>query len=192
MERAELILYATPCGALAEQCEEYFRRAAALGATTAQTYPPHCTLTGFFRRPEGEVGRVIDEVASALDAAGLAVDGRLIAEEVRVGSPEVLDDWLGLVLDSPRLVAIAEQFVSRHVADATRGDDPIRLKSWLHLSLAYGERIAGGGRPAGPLRRLHPYVELAERLFTTPVASGWEIALWRRVGGSGWRRLTPA
>ncbi len=52
MPRAQLILYAIPTGLLAEQCDRLFRMVRAIAPTTAQTYPPHCTLTGFFQRPE--------------------------------------------------------------------------------------------------------------------------------------------
>jgi alpha-D-ribose 1-methylphosphonate 5-triphosphate diphosphatase len=48
--RRELILYATPTRPLADQCNTFFEAAADLGPTSAQLYPPHCTLTGFFRR----------------------------------------------------------------------------------------------------------------------------------------------
>ncbi|MDG2026150.1 MAG: hypothetical protein P8J50_03515 [Acidimicrobiales bacterium] len=50
MSRAELILYATPTGPLAEELDRLFAQFAERAPTTAQTYPPHCTLTGFFQR----------------------------------------------------------------------------------------------------------------------------------------------
>ena len=48
MSRRELILYATPTGPLADACDRFFAAVESIGPTVAQTYPPHCTLTGFF------------------------------------------------------------------------------------------------------------------------------------------------
>ena len=63
MTERELILYACPIGPLADDLDAYFSQVTArFGPTTAQTYPVHCTLTGFFRRR----GERADEVLTHL------------------------------------------------------------------------------------------------------------------------------
>jgi len=192
MERAELILYATPCGELGERCRTYFRRASSFGPTTAQTYPPHCTLTGFFRRRVGDVGGIVDEAVETLVGCGLDERGRLDRTEVAVNGPERRGLWVGLTVDSTRLLALAERFAVRHRARPGALDDPIRLKTDLHLSLAYGEVIGAEDRPGALAERLERYADLAAEVFSEPLSDDWEVALWRRSTGSTWSRLTPA
>lgn len=163
----ELILYATPTGELADSCREYWRRADEAGrTTTAQSFPPHCTLTGFFHRGRGRVAEVVAEAAQ-------------VAEEF--GSVEVADvrleshgDWVGLGLDSDRLASAIDRFVELHRVFA--GEDRLRPKSWLHLSLAYGDGVV----PAW-------HAELAATLVQ-PCTVPWTIGLWRRAGAR-WERL---
>lgn len=168
MSRAELILYATPTGPLADALDEQFRRLAELAPTTAQTYPPHCTLTGFFHRDEADIPRIVTEVERALDDAG-----PMPAGAVDIVSLRRSDEWVGLELSSSWLIATTQRFVDRHRVDP--GDDPLRTKDWLHLSIAYG---------TGDLAAAAAATDLDVAL---PV--GWEVALWQRLAAGEWRRL---
>ena len=168
MSKDELILYATPTGAFADACERYWAVLDALGSpTTAQTYPPHCTLTGFFHRALTDVPRVVGEVAAMSKRIGDLVVSR--------AQLDVIADWVGFVLESRFFEAAIEEFVSSHVLG--EGDDPIRAKSWLHLSLSYGQG-------ADPERHRAE----AERIFEGVVPTSWSLDLWRR-RSDGWYRL---
>ena len=169
MSTRELILYATPEGALADRIIEYFDVATrTLGRTTAQTYPPHCTLTGFFHRRSDRADRVIDHLGS------VAVAVERPADPVRVDRLGVHDRWIGLELQSAWLLSVIDAVMR---ADRTEGDeDALRPKDWLHLSLAYG------------VDDLEPYAELASRHVDISLPVSWSVAIWERHRDGGWTR----
>ncbi len=171
MTRRDLILYATPEGDLAEQCQRFFELLRDSGrGTTAQTYPTHISLTGFFRRTADGVDRAVADVQRARDVAA--------AGSVVVNSLMELDDWLGLDIASGWLSSIATSVADSHRLDP--GDDPIRLKDWLHLSLAYGDVPA-----AVTIAEL---AELARSMISIEAEVQWSVGLWER-RGSTWSRL---
>lgn len=189
--RRELILYATPSGLLADQCEQYFRAVSAvnavnagLGETTAQTYPPHCTLTGFFRRTDRGTDRAIAEMLPVINAAGSVPD-----HAVKVLRLLVNERWVGLELQSPWLKELAASVAGAHTLEP--GDDALRPKDWLHLSLAYGTsttRTSTTGRSAANPLDLAPYGVLAKQLVDTRAAVSWEVGLWERSADQRWIR----
>lgn len=169
----ELIVYATPTGALADACERYFAAATELGGTTAQTYPPHCTLTGFFQRGDERVDEVTATVQQQVHSKGPLVD-----DAVRVSRIGIRNDWIGLELDAPDLITWTESLAAD--LPPHPGEDALRPKTWLHLSLAYG------------VDDLAPYSALLPDDFDHHLVSGrcqWELALWERTGPD-WHRLT--
>ena len=165
----DLILYATPLGELAEQCDHYFERATARGGTSAQTYPPHCTLTGFFRRTAARADEVAAWTQTFLD------ERRGAWSDLQVVRLRSQHDWIGLELSSPQLEQLASDY--GELQQVGPGEDAIRPKSWLHLSLAYG------------LADLRPYERLCDLVDPTAPAS-WELALWERTAAGDWSRLT--
>lgn len=169
-ERRELILYATPEGRLARACATFFADVdARYRSTTAQTYPPHVTLTGFFRRRSTAVDRVTSEVRNAIDACA--------ASAVEVSAVALHADWVGLEVQSEWLLSVASTFADVHQLEP--GDDPLRLKTWLHLSLAYGDRPLG--------TELADYAEQASELIDGERTATWSVGLWER-SGTQWRR----
>ena len=161
--RRELILYATPGGEFGEACDRFFAEVAASGrSTTAQSYPPHVSLTGFFRRPPVAVERLTLEVQAAIAAAPrgpVAVDP--IARR---------EGWLGVEIKSDWLLELASLFAARHRLE--HGDDPIRLKDWLHMSLAYGEFPVGTGA--------QDYLDQAQATIAVNAPARWSVGLWER------------
>ncbi len=165
----ELILYATPTGPLADCCDAYFQWAGD-NTTTAQEYPPHCTLTGFFRRAGARADELIDRTKAMIAEAGPVPDGA-----VDVVSLMTTDDWVGLELRSPWLLGLATEIA---VADRPTGEeDALRLKDWLHLSLAYG------------VDDLTDHGARARRSVDIGLTAGWEVALWERHQDRRWSRL---
>jgi ubiquitin-associated SH3 domain-containing protein len=168
MTTAELILYATPVGPLAAALDDLFERINDTQPTTAQTYPPHCTLTGFFHRSTSEIPRITSELAAAA--------GRL--EPMPADAVEIVElhrrpDWVGLELRSSWLEALTEGFVREH--ELAVGDDALRPKSWPHLSIAYGD-----------VDLAHAIESVVDFDIDLPVS--WEVDLWQRAGRS-WKRL---
>ncbi len=175
--RRELILYATPTGPLAERCDDYFEAVRRdVGPTTAQTYPPHCTLTGFFHRTDAGAARAIAEIEPIIAVAGPVPEGAVTVVACRATS-----NWIGLELQSAWLCDVAVSVAAGHTLEP--GDDALRLKDWLHLSLAYG---ANPSRPDEPAD-LAAYASLAETLIDPAAPVGWEVGLWERTG-QGWIR----
>lgn len=171
MTAAELILYATPTGELADACERFFAAASDIGPTTAQTYPPHCTLTGFFRRPQDRVEFAIAEIKTMLADWGAVPD-----DAVTITALTRSDEWIGFELRSPWLISLTAAVVGHH--RMLPGEDALRPKDWLHLSLAYGETPS-----------LCPYGDLVDRMGLDHTLPGsWEVAVWQREPSGNWHR----
>lgn len=180
----ELIVYATPTGALAKQCDTYFDHLTGRGwLTTAQTYPPHVTLTGFFWRSTSTRLAVVESIDAVIRDSG-----PIESADVAVKTIAHHDGWVGLEIESKRLTDLVAQIVAADVR--TADEDAIRPKDWFHLSLAYGELM--GGADLGDL------ANLAKVLIDPKAEAGWEIAVWQRqpngqtVHGARWRRVVPS
>ena len=171
----ELILYATPTGPLAQAVAAYYEQVdAELGTTVAQTYPPHCTLTGFFRRDDDGATAAIEQIGGQVAEAGPVPSGA-----VEVVALTTSDRWVGLELRSPWLIEFTESVSARHRPGPD--DDALRLKDWLHLSLAYGD-------PDGDPIDLSAHARLATELVDPGAEVGWEVALWERHPDGSWTR----
>ncbi|MGF1515299.1 MAG: hypothetical protein ACFB5Z_16585 [Elainellaceae cyanobacterium] len=159
-----LILYACPTGPLAQQLGDYFERSRErFGPNKAHGYMPHCTLTGFFHDQARAIFGYLRAVEGALEALGTPPD-----PVVRIAALGFHSDWHGLTLESPWLIALTAQFARLSPRDTRR--DALRLKSGLHLSLAYG---FDPGQADG-LR------SLAKSLIDPSAPAGWELRLYQR------------
>ena len=99
------------------------------GANNAHNYMPHCTLTGFFT----------DRLSSAdyyLLALNEAYQNSDRALEIEIKQLVFNSEWHGLELQAEGIKDLIKDFV-RLETSPTRQEN-IRLKDWLHLSLAYG------------------------------------------------------
>lgn len=175
-----LILYATPTGPLAAACHRFFDILShdgpdpdpGPGPTTAQTYPPHCTLTGFFRRAGDRARDTITSMGRMVSEAG-----PVPRDAVEVAALSHHGDWVGLELRSPWLIELTAAIVAAH---PPRGDeDALRPKDWLHLSLAYGVPDVG------------PYLPLADALVDPALPAGWDVRVWERRDDGTWYRHRP-
>lgn len=165
----DLILYATPEGPLAERCDALWAELTTAQGTAAQAYPPHVTLTGFFRRAPERVDDVVADVGRAVGPFHLDA-----LEDVSV-APLCSEDWVGLEVRSLGLHDLTAAVVGAH--RAAPGEDALRPKDWLHLSLAYGDGV--------------DVAALAPRCVEAVAgarATGWTVGLWRR-DEDGWCRL---
>lgn len=125
----QFIIYACPVGELNSQIETYFTKSRQLcGANSAHKYMPHCTLTGFFTEDDA-----IPSYIQALDAAYNSAKDK-VALDVAIAKLHFAKDWHGLELQAEGLKQLIHNFAT---CDPTR-QEKLRLKDWLHLSLAYG------------------------------------------------------
>ena len=125
----QFIIYACPVGELNTQIETYFIKSRELyGANSAHKYMPHCTLTGFFT----EDFNLIPFYLQALDAAYSSAKNNSL--NVAIAKLHFAKDWHGLELQAQGL----KQLVCNFAYSDLTPPEKLRLKDWLHLSLAYG------------------------------------------------------
>lgn len=164
----ELIVYATPTGALAEACRTFWDAIDAARPTEAQRFPPHCTVTGFFHRLTSRLPAILDDLERAVHL----VDGE---PSIQVVGMHATGDWIGLELRSAWLIDVSARL--REVHAPHPGEDAVRLKTRPHLSLAYGR---------GFDRSLHQ--PLAREHLREIPPGGWELGLWERTSADGWHQ----
>jgi hypothetical protein len=171
MPPTDLIVYACPTGPLATQIEAFYAASLAqCGPNNAHAYPPHITLTGFFHDEPAAVPRYV----AALHAA----HGRALARgpaEISITDLLLRPDFLAFTFESPWLEALAADFAAS-VAEPLTRQDAIRVKSWLHLSLAYGFAE----------QQFQPLKVLAEQHIDRAAPVGWELRFYERQPGDTW------
>ncbi|WP_229640135.1 hypothetical protein [Waterburya agarophytonicola] len=125
------IIYACPVGELNKQIEKYFDLSRELyGANSAHKYMPHCTLTGFFNAKLD----LIPVYLEALDRAYIEAKNNHFLE-IEIEQLTFKENWYGLELQCDRLKQLIANFAQTETL--AKYFDKLRLKDWLHLSLAY-------------------------------------------------------
>ncbi|PSN20649.1 hypothetical protein C7271_01085 [filamentous cyanobacterium CCP5] len=129
---ATYIVYACPVGELADQIQHFFDQSRErFGANAAHQYMPHCTLTGFFEdRPEA-----MPIYSQAIDQAYRRALAAQSSPVITVKGLSFQPEWYGLEIESSWLKRLMVNF-ARTTPSPTR-KAALRLKTWLHLSLAY-------------------------------------------------------
>jgi hypothetical protein len=166
-----LIVYACPLGELANQIEQYFAASLAIcGPNAAHAYMPHCTLTGFFHDDAAAIASYI----KALDAALRRARPDQPAQALSIDRMELSQNFHGLLLRGSWLKGVISDFASAAHSPTRR--DALRLKDWLHLSLAYNF----------PPEHHEPLAKLAREYvdIRTPVA--WDLRFYERHGDGSW------
>lgn len=166
----ELIVYACPTGELAGQLEAYYTRArTAFGANAAHRYSPHITLTGFFHDTVASIPIYVNALAEAL---AVAPQPPMVAITGLMFEPH----FHGLLIESPWLKNLTQAFA--WLAQSPTRADAIRLKDWLHLSLAYKFQP----EHAAPLKAV------AREMVDISAPVVWELRFYERFGQDEWRR----
>ena len=132
VNHAQFIVYACPVGELNRQIEAYFVRSLKLyGQNSAHQYMPHCSLTGFFTAESTSITTYIE----TLNNAYIAAQNEEVFFDVSIKQLTFNDNWHGLELSCDRLKQLIANFSQdRNLANFST---KLRLKDWLHLSLAY-------------------------------------------------------
>jgi hypothetical protein len=171
MARAGIIVYACPLGPLAAQLDRYFAAARdACGPNTAHEYMPHVTLTGFFQ----DAPEALPSYAAALEAARERAAATRPEEPLEVTGMALNVEFHGLLLEGAWLKRLVADFAASAGSPPRR--EAIRLKEWLHLSLAYGFPPEQHGRLA----------ELARALVDPRSPAAWELRLYQSHGDGRW------
>ncbi|MEM8502863.1 MAG: hypothetical protein AAF716_06890 [Cyanobacteria bacterium P01_D01_bin.1] len=129
---AKLIVYACPVGLLAQQIETYLAKTQALyGANAAHAYMPHCTLTGFFEDERSTIPSYVELLGSVFEE----YCDRIPHPPIQIRQLTFNPDWHGLALEADWLKQLVADFAGRSHSSTRK--ESLRLKDWLHLSLAY-------------------------------------------------------
>lgn len=162
----KFIIYACPVGELNTQLELYFQTSQnQCGKNAAHKYMPHCSLTGFF---EDDL-TAIPIYTKALDKA-LSKRPNL---SINVLNMTFKLKWHGLELYSPMLKQLIIDFAK--IATPTRKGD-LRLKDWLHLSLAY----------EFPLEKQDKLKAIAQEIINPQASVKWELRLYQLHSNGNW------
>ena len=127
-----LIFYACPTGPLAAQIEAYLNLSAEIcDRNAAVAYMPHCTLMGFFQDELTQIPSYLETIEQTL----FSYRSRGFDLAIAIEQLSFRANWHGLELQADWLKQFAADFANKAVSP-TRAE-PLRLKDWLHLSLAY-------------------------------------------------------
>ncbi|MBF2016253.1 MAG: hypothetical protein IGS23_13810 [Rivularia sp. T60_A2020_040] len=163
----KFIIYACPVGELNSQLELYFEISKSeCGKNAAHKYMPHCTLTGFF---EDEL-TAIPIYIKALNQALLKFPN----PEINVLNIIFKPEWHGLELYSPMLKQLIIDF-AKTAKSPTRNQD-LRLKDWLHLSLAY----------EFPAKQQEKLKKITEQIINHRALVRWELRFYQLHSDGSW------
>lgn len=167
----KFILYACPTGQLADQIDAYFEAVKTnFNWNPALDYMPHCSLTGFFH-----------DNATAAQHYTLALEE--ILTHMRPSQPDPVmrvsgmffdSDFHGFTLQSSWLTDLTQAFAAATGFGTRR--EAIRLKEWLHLSLAY--RFKSDEHNALKAR--------AQQLINPQASVGWDLRFYQRRNANQW------
>lgn len=130
-DHSEFIIYACPLGKLNQQIENFFHKSLSLcGENKAHKYMPHCTLTGFFSDEISSIAYYIEALGKAYSITKDNLDLSITIQQLTFQ-----DDWHGIELKADGLKQLITKFAE--IEKSPTRKEELRLKDWLHLSLAY-------------------------------------------------------
>jgi len=131
---AKFIVYACPTGELNSQLEAFFQRSYEIcGKNKAHDYMPHCTLTGFFADNKNSIPYYLEALEQAYQEVQQSQD---ISLDLQIMRLVFSSKWHGLELQAEGIKKLTQRFFQLEASPSRQ--ENIRLKDWLHLSLAYG------------------------------------------------------
>ncbi|MEO1623155.1 MAG: hypothetical protein AAFU53_19250 [Cyanobacteria bacterium J06632_3] len=161
----DLIVYACPVGPLARQIEAYLEKSQqTIGRNAAHAYMPHCTLTGFFSDEKSAIPIYLSALEKVLCEHSQHISNPPITIE------EILfrEKWHGLALKANWLKQMVADFAQQ--AHSPTRTESLRLKDWLHLSLAYNFKLEDG----------EMLEQLAKEMIAPSAEVAWEIRFYER------------
>jgi ubiquitin-associated SH3 domain-containing protein len=168
---SEFIVYACPLGELADQLTTYFEKSQVqYGPNSAHNYMPHCTLTGFFTEQTSSIPLYVQ----FLDRAYKRTLHSQPTPAITITQMSFRPDWHGLELEAPWLQQLMVNFAS--TAKSPTRQQALRIKKWLHLSLAYDF----------PPNHHEPLTQLAQELIEPEAPVAWELRYYERYANRRW------
>lgn len=132
MSSSQFIVYACPQGELAGQIQAFYQESLDLcGFNAAHNYMPHCTLTGFFNDEISSINLYIQALETAYNTA----KSTATPLKLDVIKMTLQTYWYGLELKAEGIPSLMIHFAQ--LANSPTRLEALRLKTWLHLSLAY-------------------------------------------------------
>lgn len=169
----QFIIYACPVGELNSQIETYFNKSRELyGENSAHKYMPHCSLTGFFADELSSISIYLE----ALDRAYLEAKNSL-SLDIEIKQLAFKENWHGLELQADGVKQLMSNFTC--LETSTTRQEKIRLKNWLHLSLAYD------------LDREHTeeLQDLASEIIDPKAKVNWDLRFYQKNADWTWKCL---
>ena len=163
----KFIVYACPVGELNTQLELYFQTSQIeCGKNAAHKYMPHCTLTGFF-----------EDDLTAIPIYTKALNKALSKHPnpaIKVLNLTFKSEWHGLELYSPILKQLIIDFAFLANSPTRKAD--LRLKDWLHLSLAYEFAVEEQDK----------LKKIAREIINPQASVKWELRLYQLHSDGNW------
>ncbi|HEY9767115.1 MAG TPA: hypothetical protein V6C71_01245 [Coleofasciculaceae cyanobacterium] len=173
INHCQYIIYACPVKDLNTQLETYFAQSLKLfGENTAHKYMPHCTLTGFFNAPLSLVALYLQ----ALDRAYIEAKNNL-ALDINIKQLTFKENWHGLELRADGVKQLISHFA--RLENSLTRPEKLRLKDWLHLSLAYGF----SSKDSDNLRKL------ATETINLKADVNWQLRFYQKNADWSWKCL---
>lgn len=170
----KFIIYACPVGELNSQLETYFQKSRELcGKNTAHNYMPHCSLTGFFEDKLDSTEIYI----RALNIAYQKAKDNNLSLRVKIIKLTFGENWYGLELQAEELKQLIADFTT--LENSPTRQEEIRLKDWLHLSLAYNF----DPKVAAQLQ------SLATAIIDLQASVNWELRFYQKSPDWSWKSL---
>ena len=170
----QFIIYACPVGELNSQLKDYFKQSYQLyGENMAHKYMPHCTLTGFFSDDLSSIPIYI----RALDKAYTDAKSDRLSLDIKIAQITFNENWHGLELQADGLKNLISNFAE--LEQSSTRQEKLRLKDWLHLSLAYGFNLEHGEQ----------LKQLAIEIIDMQADVDWQLRFYQKTLDWTWKCL---
>ncbi|HBK22332.1 MAG TPA: hypothetical protein DDZ60_07465 [Planktothrix sp. UBA10369] len=171
MSLSQFIVYACPQGELAEQIQDFYQESLDLcGFNAAHNYMPHCTLTGFFKDQESKISVYIQALETAYNTAKITANPL----KIHIIKMTFQSDWQGLELEAEGIPSLMINFAQ--LANSPTRPEQLRLKTWLHLSLAYEFQP----------QQAQILEDLAKTRINLQAQVDWELRFYQRHPDNSW------
>ena len=167
------IVYACPVGELNKQINKYLDRSNNLyGVNSAHKYMPYCTLTGFFNAEPDSIPIYLE----ALDRTYSEAEKNLNLG-IKIKQLVFNKKWHGLELEAEDLKTLIANF--ERTITIRDYHEKLRLKDWLHLSLAYNFNLEYSSK----------LQQLALEIIDLKADVNWELRFYQKNPDWSWKCL---